>query len=442
MSTTTANKILVQKGIRESSLLVLVILALLTGSFLRISLFFTYPLVAILVLLQFRLKLMIVVGFLFALVALSFLLSFLNGSFLEYKAMSLYHMVPFLLLLFAVPSNKSMQESSLLKWFILFLTILALINDVVGAYQFIDHPSDDSFIGIYSRYSLSLYGLVALNTVLFAWYFSLYLETRSKTRLLTSLFFLLATVMGFYGAGLAALLFAFSIAFSKFKLISIIKSLLIAVSAFFLLYFLTVWLRPEASTYYKASATKLLSIDKKDGPRKLLSYYNYGLGYTSDTKDFLFGSGPGTFNSRSAFVVGSPSYFTQFSFIKSKQQPFYFKYFIYPLWNETNTSQALFQDGFRNQPFSSLLTFLGEYGLIFTIFFAIAVYFYFKRVQMPVNNATSSRSLKWLFRFLLFFLLILLVIDNYMEYPEVIILITVLLKLVHIEIEKRNLIPS
>jgi len=351
-------------------------------------------------------------------------------------------MVPFLLLLFAVPSWKSLQENNLLKSFILFLTILAVINDIVGAYQFIDHPTDDSFIGIYSRYSLSLYGLMALNTVLFAWYFSLYLESKSKASLFISLLFLLAAVMGFYGAGLAALLFAFSIAFSRFRILAIIRSVFIAGAAFLLLYFLTVWLRPEAGKYYKSSANKLFSIDRNDGPRKLISYYNYAIGYTKDAKDLLFGSGPGTFNSRSAFVVGSPSYFKQFSFIKSNQQPYYFKYYIYPLWNETNTSQALYQDGFRNQPFSSLLAFLGEYGLIFTIFFAIAVYSYFQRVLKPVSNSPTSRSLKWLFRFLLVFLMTLLVIDNYLEYPEVILLITVILKLVHIEIEKEKLILS
>jgi len=347
-------------------------------------------------------------------------------------------MIPFLLLLFAVPTKKSLAEHNVLNKFVDLLAVLAVINDLVGTWQYIDHPTDDSFIGIYSRYSLSLYGLMALNIVLFGWYFSLFLQYRKKTNLVISLGFLLAAVMGFYGAGLAAFVCAFVVSFFRFRLIAAIRVLLISVVTVFILYYLTRWLRPEALNYYEVSAGRLMEFNKKTSPRKILSFYNYATAYPSDAKDFLFGSGPGTFNSRSAFMAGSPYYFTKFSFLKSAEQPFYFKNYIFPLWNNTNTSQLLLQDGFRNQPFSSLLAFLGEYGLIFFLLFGFAVFQYFKRVNNTGGKFNPSLcGLHWIFRFLLIFLFSLLFIDNYLEYPEVILLITVLMKLVHIEIAKQ-----
>jgi hypothetical protein len=157
----------------------------------------------------------------------------------------------------------------------------------------------------------------------------------------------------------------------------------------------------------------------------------------------LLGSGPGTFNSRSAFMAGSEQQFNALPFLKSNKQPYYFKNYIYPLWNHTNTSMALYQDGFRNQPFSSLLAFLGEYGLVFTLIFIWAVVDYYRRVKKLCTDQRHKGS-KWLFKFLFLFLLLLLCIDNYYEYPEVMLLLLFTMKLIHTKIAGNDFpaIPS
>ncbi|MFT3825566.1 MAG: hypothetical protein QM731_16725 [Chitinophagaceae bacterium] len=420
-----------------STLILFILIALLTGTFLRISLLFIYPVIAILVIEQLKLKLIRNVIILLLLVSAGLLLSFTHGFFLRYNLMSLYHMIPFLLLLFAVPSEKSPVQLPLLEKFMTILALIALLNNMVGTYQFIADPTDDSFKGLVSSFSISLYVLVILNMVLFSYYFSNYLEKKSKIQLWISIFFLFSAVMGFYGSGLAAFICAFVLSFLQLRITSIAKTLFISVFSLLLIYYLTKWLRPEALYYYEVSVQRLLQFDQQTGPRKIKSFYNYFNNYPPNTKDFLLGSGPGTFNSRSAFMVGSPSYFTKFTFFKSAEKPYYFKNYAYPLWNETNTSQALFQDGFRNQPFSSLLAFLGEYGLLFTLAFGWALYKYLNRL-LHYDTRKQFLAARWQAKFLVFFMLFLLCIDNYFEYPETILLITFTLKLVHMEIIRKK----
>lgn len=421
------------KDIRTTTVLLLLVTALVTGSFLRISLLFIYPVIAILIIIQLRLRFTQHILLLLLLVALSTLLAFFNGFYWQYYLLSLYHMIPFLLLLFAVPSEKTLQEKGLQDIFIYFLAPVALINNIVGFAQYIRYPSDDSFIGLFSHYGISLYGLVLLNTILFAFYFSKYRGTKTKSHLFKSLFFLLCAVMGFYGAGLIVFIAAFVLSFLTFRLLAIIRIVFISIMVLVAAYYLVSFLRPQALTYYEISIKRLIKYDKSESPRKIIAHYNYVRAYPDNVKDLLLGSGPGTFNSRSAFMAGSPQLFNALPFLKSDKQPYYFKNYAYPLWNHTNTSVLLYEDGFRNQPFSSILAFLGEYGLIFTLVLLWSVFEYYNRIK-NLYKSSGQKHAQWLFKFLLLFLLLLLFIDNYYEYPEVMLLLTVMLKLTHIKI--------
>ena len=171
-----------------------------------------------------------------------------------------------------------------------------------------------------------------------------------------------------------------------------------------------------------------------NAPRKLIAFYNYFSSYSKNLPDFLLGSGPGTFNSRSAFMVGSPTYFNV-EFIKSDIQPYYFQNFAYPLWNASNTGPY---DGFMNQPFSSLLVLLGEYGIIFTLLFIAAIRKQYLSVRRLIKGKTFVREQMLFFdfyKFLLLYFLLLLVIDNYMEYPEISGLFLILLRFVEYQIK-------
>lgn len=347
--------------------------------------------------------------------------------------MSLYYMLPFLLLLFSNPSLKS--DGFYLQIFIRCLSFVAALNNIVGFVQVMMNPhSDDSFVGIYSEYSISINGLSLINTVLSFYYFMLFSYNKRIITLFLSLFFFVSGVLSFYGAGLAVCLVALILSYLTFDLKRILKPAVIGIFIFAALYGLLLLIKPQVIDYNIANIKKIASFDVKNGPRKITSFYNYAISYPHNAKDFVFGSGPGTFNSRSAFMIGSPSYFSSPSFIKDENKPYYFKNYAYSLWNESNTSQAQYLDGFRNQPFSSLLAFLGEYGLAFTALFFFLYLIYYSKVAGLYRKNPGNEEIRIYFRYFKFTVILLpllLLIDNYYEYPEIMLLILTLMKAAH-----------
>jgi hypothetical protein len=419
---------------------VFIMVAFVIGTFLRISLLLIYPLLVLCLCLFLRLRFTLALFVLFTFVSLSLFLSMFNGWFLKYKILSLYFMLPFLLLLFSgIPFQKPNRDY--VKIFFQSLTIIAIINDLVGFVQFLQSSNtDDSFIGIFSTFSISLNGLVIINAVLAFYYFALFLQSKRKKNLWLFVVFLCSSVLGFYGAGLVIILLALIFSFFRLRLKAILKTGVICVIALLATYYLLLYIKPNVLNYNLSNLEKLTSFDFKHGPRKLRAHYNYIVSYPENYKDFLFGSGPGTFNSRSAFMVGSPSYFSGVGFIKSDSKPYYFQNFAYTLWNETNTSQTLYLDGFRNQPFSSALAFLGEYGLLFTLCLGILYYRMYRKVVKVAKaqgHSLWSEGYFLLFRFLIILLPLLLCIDNFYEFPEIMILILLPLKLLEIELSKK-----
>jgi hypothetical protein len=423
---------------KNESILVLFALSIIIGSFLRISLLLIYPVIALLIAGFYRFKISSSFIILSGLAMLSFFLSLFGHPLLRYKFLSLFYMLPFLLLLFSQPVTEKEENTNHLSIFFNCLSVLASINNLIGIVQvFLNPGSDDSFLGLYSQYSVSINGLMIINTTLFFYYLMLYIKDRKTSFLLLFIFFGVCANLGFYGAGLIICIAAFIFTFLKFEVKHIIKTFFIGIVALATIYFLMLFLKPVTLEYNIANIKHLITNDVQKGSRKLASFYNYGTSYPKDAKDFIFGSGPGTFNSRSAFMVGSPSYFKTFSFIKDDQTPYYFKNYAYTLWNESNTIQSMYLDGFRNQPFSSLLAFLGEYGLLFTIVFFLFYYSYFMKVTKlynsisPDGNATIAYRM---FKFLSILLPLLLLIDNYLEYPEIILLIVPAIKFAHMEL--------
>lgn len=417
------------------NLLLFIILSIIIGTALRVSLLVIYPFLALFIVYFFQFRITPSLLALFLLVFLSFVLSLSTPLFLRYKLLSLYYMLPFLLLLFTDPQAAKKDNGQTIRLFMYCLAAVAVVNDLIGFVQIFMNPkSDDSFLGLYSQYSLSLNGLVLINSILFFYYFVRFLYLRKLTTLLVSLFFLICSLLGFYGAGLVVFAIAFILAFFKFSVKALIKTVSAGLLSIIIIYFAMLWIKPLVLEYNISNIKKMASFDIHNGPRKPISFYNYAVAYPRNAKDFLFGSGPGTFNSRSAFMVGSPSYFSGVSFLKDDEQPYYFKNYAYSLWNEKNTIQALYLDGFRNQPFSSVLAFLGEYGLVFTLVFALLYYHYYRKIVALYRRGQGIKEAESYFRFFKFLIILLpllLLIDNYFEYPEVMILFTLGIKFSH-----------
>jgi hypothetical protein len=337
---------------------IFILVILFTGTFLRISLLVLYPLIASLVFIGLRLRGTKYIINLLVLIVVGWLLSFYNGFFLKYNFLSLFYMLPFIVLLLAVPGSYDVNKRDGVHLFFYALSIIGIINDIPGILQVIFmKESDDNFTGIYSTFSLSMNGLAVLNSLLFLYYFFSFLSYKKIRYLAAGLFFLVCSILGFYGGGLLVLVLAIVLTFFIPTFSSVIKTLLACIISLTVVYFALALIKPKVLAYNMVNLKRALHFNENIGARKVISFYNYFLAYPSHPRDLLFGSGPGTFNSRSAFMVGSPYFFTRIPVIKSDKKPPYFRDYAYPLWNDTNTSMALYQDGFRNQPFSSLLSF-------------------------------------------------------------------------------------
>ena len=85
---------------RRNSFVVLIVLSVIIGTFLRVSLLVIYPLITLFILGYYRFKITASFMFLLGVAMISFLLSLFENFFLKYKLLSLSYMLPFLLLLF------------------------------------------------------------------------------------------------------------------------------------------------------------------------------------------------------------------------------------------------------------------------------------------------------------------------------------------------------
>lgn len=406
---------------------VLALLAILFCTYFRISLLVIYPLLVIFLFYYFKWKLARNAVYLLTFTLIFWVLSFRNGLYLKYNFVSLYFYIPFIVLLFASPSKLN-SERNYLKILMYSISFIAIINNFFGFYQYILRPNDDSFEGLYGTFTVSQNGLSLVNAVLFFYYLCMYQKHKKNIFLVLSVFFMISSVMGFYGAGLMAFLGALVLTYFRSRLKNIFILFFSLVFVIALIYILMKIISPLTLDYNINIIKKFLDPTAANAPRKLIIFRNYFDVYPSNIPDLLFGSGPGTFNSRSAFMVGSPSYFNA-DFIKSAEQPPYFRNYAYTLWNPSNTGPY---DGFMNQPFTSILALLAEYGLLITLGI---LYVVLKRFRHYVNVGRIYAKLQdvtveyKMFRFCSIFALLLLIIDNYMEYPEIIALLIIFIKL-------------
>lgn len=402
------------------------LLAVVFTTVFRASLLVIYPVLVIFLFYLFRWRIRWDGIYLVVLVLLFWLFSFRNGFYPLYNLFSFFYFIPFILLLFANPHPVSADADNLHK-FMRALAVVVIPGNIAGIVQYIQYPTDDSFKGFYGAFTVSQNGLSLINCILFIYYFFRFQRSKKTGTLILSIFFIVCGVMGFYGAGMIVFLASLAVVYLRFTVKNIIKFIFSIGFLVLAVYFLMKWISPNTLQYNLNILKKFYDgiTTSVSAPRKLVIFNKYYDSYTDRPLDLLFGSGPGTFNSRSAFMVGSPSYFNV-SFIKSTNVPYHFLNEAYPLWNPAVVTRY---DGFMSQPFTSLLSLAGEYGLIVSgLIFWLTLRNY-RRISRAALQASVDFIILRFYKFLSVFLLLLVIIDNYIEYPEVIALIMILLKL-------------
>ena len=421
----------------------LVILCVISLSFLRPLLFAGLPIFVLIFVLLFRAKSTIsTIIILVSMLGTIILASLYQGEFnISNNFLSLYFIFPIVIILF---SRIKIDDHNYFPFLIQVMTLLLICNNLIGVVQLIRNPTDDdSFIGFYGTHGLGLHTLSIVNYLVGVYYFIRYQQEHRSKYFLLSLFFIFSAILSFYGLGL--IIFLLSIFVYKFSLRNLIGSIFIF--AFVLISFGTVLYMFKKQTFlYNIENIKRAELFfKKDVgeeefaliPRKLILFRNYVEGYSKDAGIFLLGSGPGTFNSRTYFLLnGDYSKSKSLENIFGTHQPKMAAKYVYPLWNTQNTGQ--YMDGTRNEPFSSIISLLAEYGFIIFTLIVITVYSKYSVTLSRVKQNQLNPHLAKYLKFASIFILLNLFTDNFLEYPEIMFIYLLIFKLIEISMNRER----
>lgn len=354
---------------------------------------------------------------------------------------------PFVVLQLRPSKNISLNIEYFDSFIKIFSRVLLIVNISAIIYAVFvlwkaEYP-DDVFTGLYGKSGFGSHSLSIINLAVSVYYFQI---KRKKT----FIFFFISGVLGFYGLGLLMFLITIvvlNIPYLLKKVKIVLSGVLIFVSIVWVIYLTN----PQNIDYillnfkdvsrvfttyrYEDEMEKVKNYDRTfvpryftfiDGTRRLLF---------SDAKVFLLGTSPGGYNSRTAFYLNGD--FIQKDFVKNhfSENTQYHEEYVLPILNRKLLEAQRWNDGTRNQPFSSIISIFLEYGILIGGLYLFL--FYFKARKIIKN--TEKQNQKGFLKFLLIFLGFLLTVQNYMEYPEIIIFFILCFKLMDVDNAKRPL---
>ncbi|MCA9836453.1 MAG: hypothetical protein KC422_06050 [Trueperaceae bacterium] len=170
---------------------------------------------------------------------------------------------------------------------------------------------------------------------------------------------------------------------------------------------------PRAFTGGTISYGKLVALDKSF---ELLKEEPFSL---------AFGTGLGHFSSRAALIL-SGEYLKQHPNYLPVSMSSYTREIIYPLWNKSIWS-VQFQDGVLNQPFQSLQTLFMEFGPLGFLVLCILYISLYYQIMKKKPHLKAHKLLQFSALSLIIILPFILLTDNWLEYPQVTILIWLLI---------------
>lgn len=413
-------------------------------TFLREVLILIYPLFAlalgyVLGLRVTQRTLLFTLGFLL----FGLLSSWLAGGYYFNFLVSSYLILPVWIFLQARPvSWTKPPETSLFKKAMDVLTvILAIVNVSAIIYsQLIIDASltnyDDAFTGLYGQGGLGSHTLSVMNLG-----FSVYFLSRRAFA--KCLFFLICGVFGFYGLGLIIFIGSLIILYAT-RILRYWKIILALALAAVLAIGLIRFFNERNLEYLKTNIERSLlvfeSYDYDEEMEKASQlqitqvprFITFMIGaqkrLLSSPKVLFLGTAPGGYNSRTAFYLNGD--YVQNAWIKdnvSIRTP-YHEEDVFSLLNRELLSRP-YNDGTRNQTFSSMASLLLEYGVLIG---GTYILLFFKRFW-KISRRQIWRDRGEFLKFLSVYTFILLIFQNYLEYPEIIFPIVLFFKLAEVD---------
>lgn len=407
------------------------LLSVLIFTFLRILLLPALPIV------------LIFIGYLFGLKLTKQVLLFLSLSLVIIVIGSLFNEIFFLNLTASIltcflpavflllePTKHPFTTS---QWFSVSAKVLTVVN-VSAFIDFIyvmiskSRLLDDGFIGFYGTSGLNMHTLCIINFIYAVYYFGV-------RKIWWALLFMFAGFMCFYGLGLILFILVFGICLLTTLNKKYLKYILVSPFMALLLALLISILNPRVFTYmsnnitnavsaissisYEEQLNRIKEFKRVETPRKVLSFVG---GYERVLKNpsiIFFGTSPGTYNSRTSFLLNGEYAGSQWTRLVANR-PVFASEDIYPLWNKKITYR--YNDGTRNQPFSSVLSLTMEYGVIISSAFFVLFAITFKKIRR------QNEKLKLFAKFFFLYLVFNLLVENYLEYPELMVLVIIIAK--------------
>ncbi len=290
------------------------------------------------------------------------------------------------------------------QWLLPILTVVLVVNNSIGLFEFLssqlnrNDQYDDAFIGFYGRSGTAMHGLSIINAAVATLYLVSFGHGSSsgwtRTRLLhlaLALVLGISSVLCFYGLGLViwmvmiGLVAVASIRRPAFAGLLVLYGLfMVGISA---------WSSPKTMAYTVSNINQVTASGKIDDwsdteenensgksahndrlarryqhlPRKVQLFGLYYGHYVGHWRLTLLGSGPGTFCSRVTFLLGGDFSTKKWvNDLRPNAQPAFAEAYVLPLWSSKLTSKP-YHDGTRNQPFSSVVAMVAEYGWLFAL---------------------------------------------------------------------------
>ncbi len=418
--------------------------------FVRKYLILVYPFIVFGIIRVFRLRLnrkgLILI---FMILGISLLSSLINGLWLVNNVLSLYIFLPSLVLIMAKRERNTFANEALRSQFwkissiiLLFVNFSALCTFVYTHYshRFVAPITsdllDDAFYGLYGKYGLGGHILSVLNIIYAVRFFFV-------RRFKLALTFLICSILGFYGLGL--LLAILSLLVSLRKRILSRGSLKVVFAAVTLMALSVGVIRTinrhnydyikntlmsfvdNASFDYHEEMKKANNFQTTSVPRKITFYKGVGLRIMETPSILLLGTSPGTYNSRTAFLLNGDISRTKMLRDNVKKRPPYHQIDVFPLFN-TITTRVPWMGGTRNQPFSSVISIFMEYGFLLGTLIMLVFYRFGSRVIKEYKETLDYYPLQ----FILIYTFFLSFFVYYFDLIEYSLPILILLKIYEI----------
>ncbi len=387
---------------------------------LRAMVILIAPLLPFLVKRYFCCKINKKVSILYCIIIVSSLIGLLRG-YVDFANVVLYLWIcfPIIYLLFGDVKG---SVSSAVSWDALFRSLRwwLIIIDVCGFIcRFIIFRTVDDFGFAYGTHFKGVSGLCVVNAFMVLYYLSHLLRSEvSKSNINNFLFFFCSFI--FCYSGLTAITFVITIII--YFILNIKPKNLIKAVILFLFGLIVLMYSAKEIIYYNIRNVELFmsAEDAQDNARKRVMYSNFFDLMYSDFSVDVIGVGPGGYNSRICFLLNDDSD-NIFTTVLGHHMPPYHKNDIYPLWNRAFVSFEAFTDGARNKPFSSIVAFGAEAGLIFLFLFSL---FWFR--SMNTFRKLSRKDGDYLYLFLLnVFMFLLLITEYWFESSEFILFLII-----------------